>query len=64
MEQGLSKEEAEAKAIELINKLPDIIKNGNIGQNGGRFRLQKDNYVIGLTSEYKGEKKKLDNNGI
>lgn len=25
MEQGLSKEEAEAKAIELINKLLDII---------------------------------------
>ena len=25
MEQGLSKEEAEAKAIELINKLIDII---------------------------------------
>ncbi|WP_141080928.1 hypothetical protein [Campylobacter lanienae] len=57
MEQGLSKEEAEAKAIELINKLPDIIKNGEIEQNGGRFRIQKDNYVIGLTSEYKGEKR-------
>uniref|UniRef100_UPI0030147DC2 LPD23 domain-containing protein n=4 Tax=Campylobacter lanienae TaxID=75658 RepID=UPI0030147DC2 len=54
---GLSKEQAEAKAIELINKLPDIIKNGEIEQNGGRFRLQKDNYVIGLTSEYKGEKR-------
>ena len=25
MEQGLSKEEAEAKAIELINKLLDVI---------------------------------------
>ena len=57
MEQGLSKEQAEAKAIELINKLPDIIKNGQIEQNGGRFRIQKDNYVIGLTSEYKGEKR-------
>ncbi|TWO30725.1 hypothetical protein XK09_01025 [Campylobacter lanienae] len=57
MEQGLSKEQSEAKAIELINKLPDIIKNGEIEQNGGRFRLQKDNYVIGLTSEYKGEKR-------
>ena len=35
MEQGLSKEEAEAKAIELINKLPDIIKNGEIVENAG-----------------------------
>ncbi|MCR8690624.1 MULTISPECIES: hypothetical protein [Campylobacter] len=57
MEQGLSKEQAGAKAIELINKLPDIIKNGEIEQNGGRFRIEKDNYVIGLTSEYKGEKR-------
>ncbi|RAZ54638.1 putative barnase/colicin E5 family endoribonuclease, partial [Campylobacter hyointestinalis] len=57
MEQGLSKEQAEAKAKELINKLPDIIKNGGMEQKGGRFRIQKDNYVIGLTSEYKGEKR-------
>uniref|UniRef100_UPI0030144517 putative barnase/colicin E5 family endoribonuclease n=1 Tax=Campylobacter lanienae TaxID=75658 RepID=UPI0030144517 len=35
MEQGLSKEQAEAKAIELINKLPDIIKNGQIVENAG-----------------------------
>lgn len=35
MEQGLSKEQAEAKAIELINKLPDIIKNGKIIENAG-----------------------------
>ncbi|WP_236842808.1 hypothetical protein [Campylobacter lanienae] len=35
MEQGLSKEQAEAKAIELINKLPDIIKNGEIVENAG-----------------------------
>ncbi|MEE3705564.1 hypothetical protein V2I29_08305, partial [Campylobacter sp. CX2-8023-23] len=57
IEQGLSKKQAEAKAIELINKLPDIIKNGEIEQKGGRFRIQKDDYVIGLTSEYKGEKR-------
>ena len=35
MEQGLSRQQAEAKAIELINKLPDIIKNGEIVENAG-----------------------------
>ncbi|SUW89084.1 putative barnase/colicin E5 family endoribonuclease [Campylobacter hyointestinalis] len=35
MEQGLSKEQAGAKAKELIDKLPDIIKNGQIVENAG-----------------------------
>ncbi|ARR00348.1 hypothetical protein [Campylobacter porcelli] len=59
MEQGLSKEEAEAKAIELINKLPDIIKNGEIiklGENRVKIETPKDRAIIVLN--YKGENNK------
>ncbi|WP_096021567.1 hypothetical protein [Campylobacter lanienae] len=59
MEQGLSKEEAEAKAIELINKLPDIIKNGDIiklGENRVKIETPKDRAIIVLN--YKGENNK------
>ena len=59
MEQGLSKEEAEAKAIEFINKLPDIIKNGEIiklGENRVKIETPKDRAIIVL--DYKGESNK------
>ena len=56
MEQGLSKEEAEAKAIELINKLPDIIKNGNlIKDDKGRLRIEFDNFIVGIKDNWKGK---------
>ena len=59
MEQGLSKEQAEAKAIEFINKLPDIIKNGEIiklGENRVKIETPKDRAIIVLN--YKGENNK------
>lgn len=59
MEQGLSKEQAEAKAIEFINKLPDIIKNGKIiklGENRVKIETPKDRAIIVLN--YKGENNK------
>ena len=56
MEQGLSKEQAEAKAIELINKLPDIIKNGNlIRDDKGRLRIEFDNFIVGIKDNWKGK---------
>ncbi|WP_086237799.1 DUF3519 domain-containing protein [Campylobacter porcelli] len=56
MEQGLSKEQAEAKAIELINKLPDIIKNGNlIKDDKGRLRIEFDNFIVGIKDNWKGK---------
>ena len=56
MEQGLSKEQAEAKAIELINKLPDIIKNGNlIRDDKGRLRIESDNFIVGIKDNWKGK---------
>ena len=58
MEQGLSKEQAEAKAIELINKLPDIIKNGEVRDLGnGKVRIVTENYSVGMKKEWKGEEK-------
>lgn len=58
MEQGLSKEEAEAKAIELINKLPDIIKNGEVRDLGnGKVRIVTENYSVGMKKEWKGQEK-------
>lgn len=59
MEQGLSKEQAEAKAIEFINKLPDIIKNGEIiklGENRVKIETPTDRAIIVLN--YKGENNK------
>ena len=56
MEQGLSKEQAEAKAIEFINKLPDIIKNGNlIRDDKGRLRIEFDNFIVGIKDNWKGK---------
>lgn len=56
MAQGLSKEEAEAKAIEFINKLPDIIKNGNlIKDDKGRLRIEFDNFIVGIKDNWKGK---------
>ncbi|MCR8679616.1 MULTISPECIES: DUF3519 domain-containing protein [Campylobacter] len=56
MEQGLNKEQAEAKAIELINKLPDIIKNGNlIKDDKGRLRIEFDNFIVGIKDNWKGK---------
>lgn len=58
MEQGLSKEQAEAKAIELINKLPDIIKNGKVRDLGnGKVRIVTENYSVGMKKEWKGQEK-------
>lgn len=56
MEQGLSKEQAQAKAIEFINKLPDIIKNGNlIRDDKGRLRIEFDNFIVGIKDNWKGK---------
>ncbi|WP_096017868.1 hypothetical protein [Campylobacter lanienae] len=58
MEQGLSKEQAETKAIELINKLPDIIKNGEVRDLGnGKVRIVTENYSVGMKKEWKGQEK-------
>ncbi|WP_096027423.1 PBECR2 nuclease fold domain-containing protein [Campylobacter lanienae] len=58
MEQGLSKEQAEVKAKELINKLPDIIKNGEVRDLGnGKVRIVTENYSVGMKKEWKGQEK-------
>ncbi|WP_086237819.1 hypothetical protein [Campylobacter porcelli] len=56
MQQGLSKEEAKQKAIELINKLPDIIKNGEIIKKPNEaIQIITDDTKIVLKSNYYGE---------
>ncbi|ARR00373.1 hypothetical protein CSUIS_0546 [Campylobacter porcelli] len=56
IQQGLSKEEAEARAIELINKLPDIIKNGEIIKKPNEaIQIITDDTKIVLKSNYYGE---------
>ncbi len=41
-----------------LAKIPEVIENGNlVKQNDIRYRIEKDNYVIGLSAEYKGEKR-------
>ena len=41
-----------------LQKIPEIIEKGElINQNNTRYRIQKDDYVIGLSAEYKGEKR-------
>ncbi|WP_298060570.1 hypothetical protein [uncultured Helicobacter sp.] len=40
-----------------INLIPQIVENGKlINQNNVRFRLEFENYVIGLSTEFKGGK--------
>lgn len=56
MQQGLSKEEAKQKAIELINKLPDIIKNGEIIKKPNEaIQIITDDTKIVLKSNYYGK---------
>ena len=42
---------------EILNKLPKIFETGNlIKQNDVHYRIESGNYVVGLSSEFKGEK--------
>lgn len=59
MEQGLSRQQAQEKAKEFINKLPDIVKNGEVvklGENRVKIETSKDRAIIVL--DYKGENNK------
>ena len=55
---GFSKEEAEEMALELVRNIPEIMEKGKlINQNNVRYRVEYNDYVIGLSAEYKGEKR-------
>ena len=42
---------------EILNKLPKIFETGNlIKQNDVHYRIESGDYVVGLSSEFKGEK--------
>ena len=45
---------------EILYQLDDIITNGRlIKQNDFRYRIEKDDYVVGISAEYKGDKHKF-----
>ena len=55
MQQGLSEAEAEAKALELINNIPNIISKGKIIKDEkGRFRIELDNQILGIKDNWHG----------
>ena len=55
MQQGLSEAEAEAKAMELINNIPNIISKGKIIKDEkGRFRIELDNQILGIKDNWHG----------
>ncbi|MDY5822008.1 MAG: hypothetical protein SPJ83_04325, partial [Helicobacter sp.] len=53
--QGLSEAEAEAKAMELINNIPNIISKGKIIRDEkGRLRIELDNQILGIKDNWHG----------
>ena len=53
--QGLSETEAEAKAMELINNIPNIISKGKIIRDEkGRLRIELDNQILGIKDNWHG----------
>lgn len=55
MKQGLSEAEAEAKAMELINNIPNIIGKGEIIKDEkGRLRIELDNQILGIKDNWHG----------
>lgn len=59
MEQRLSRQRTKAKAKELINKLLDIIKNGEVRDLGnGKVRIVTENYSVGMKKKSGKDKKK------
>ncbi len=45
-------------ALELVRNIPEIMEKGKlINQNNVRYRVEYNDYVIGLSAEYKGEKR-------
>lgn len=56
-QQGLSQQQAEQKAIDFINKLPDIIKKGNVVKKPNEaIQILTDDAKIVLKSNFYGEK--------
>ncbi|BDB63777.1 hypothetical protein T36_0221 [Helicobacter cinaedi] len=55
MQKGLSEAEAEAKAMELINNIPNIISKGKIIRDEkGRLRIELDNQILGIKDNWHG----------
>ncbi|MCI5968495.1 MAG: hypothetical protein MRZ19_03195, partial [Helicobacter sp.] len=55
MEQGLSKAEAEAKALELIRNIPNIVSDGKVVKDKkGRLRIELDNQILGIKDNWHG----------
>ncbi|MDL0110887.1 PBECR2 nuclease fold domain-containing protein, partial [Campylobacter felis] len=54
IEKGFSKAEAEQKALEFVESLPDIIENGNIDKGAKRVFLDTENERAVIALDYNG----------